>query len=216
MSWDKLKQPFKSEQVRWRVGKITKDKKKGMALAYVDARDVQDRLDEAVGVDNWSTRYEYHDKTCLCYLTINGVTKADGSGDTAVEAEKGAISKAFVRAASAWGIGRYFYNAKNIWVELDEYKKIKKSEESKLNKIHDRIAKGVVTGEDPKDKAEQEAKRKTIAGCSTKIKGFEDEPTLTAWWEEKKTQDHVMKQPDTVKDKCIEMYTAKKNELLGA
>jgi hypothetical protein len=34
---------------------------KGMALAYIDARDVMQRLDEAVGPDNWQCRYPITD-----------------------------------------------------------------------------------------------------------------------------------------------------------
>lgn len=161
---DKLKAPFDASQVRWRVGSTNKkamERKtgdrnakatKGIALCYIDARDVENRLDEAVGVENWSSRYEYHGNTCVCYLTVNGVTKANGSGDTAVEAEKGAISKAFVRAGSSWGIGRYLYNAENIWVELDDWGKIKQSEYKKLDKMLARISNGeVVKGDTPAD-----------------------------------------------------------------
>lgn len=168
----KLKEPFDASSVRWRVGSTNKkaverktgDKyakpTKGIALCYIDARDVENRLDMVVGAENWSTRYEYHGNTCVCYLTVNGVTKANGSGDTAVEAEKGAISKAFVRAGSSWGIGRYLYNAENVWVDLDEYGKIKKSEYKKLDKMLARISKGeVVKGESP---VEEKPKETTV------------------------------------------------------
>jgi hypothetical protein len=37
--------PFPPGRVSWRVGSTTQDKKRGMALAYIDARDVMDRLD---------------------------------------------------------------------------------------------------------------------------------------------------------------------------
>jgi hypothetical protein len=134
MDINKLIAPFPVEKIKWRVGSTTKDKKKGMALAYVDARDIMQRLDDVVGWDEWSDRYEYHGNTCVCYLTIGKTTKADGSAETAVEGEKGQISKALVRAAVKFGIGRYLYDTPTVWVELDEYKKIKKEEYSKLNR----------------------------------------------------------------------------------
>mgnify|MGYP003668127938 FL=1 len=62
------------------------------------------------------------------------------------------MSKALVRAGSSWGIGRYLYNAENIWVNLDKFGKIEKSEQSKLDKMHARISKGeLIRGETPAD-----------------------------------------------------------------
>jgi len=93
--------------------------------AYIDARDVMDRLDEVVGPENWGTRFENIKVTTggadrfvvVCNLTVNGVTKADGAGDTEMEAEKGAISDALKRAAVSFGIGRYLYGLKAPKVE---------------------------------------------------------------------------------------------------
>jgi hypothetical protein len=42
----------------------------------------------------------------------------NGAGDSDVEAEKGAISDAFKRAAVKWGIGRYLYDLDSPWVDL--------------------------------------------------------------------------------------------------
>ena len=42
--FDQLSMPFPSSEIQWRVGSTTKDKSKGMCLAYVDARVVMDRL----------------------------------------------------------------------------------------------------------------------------------------------------------------------------
>ena len=66
-----LKKPFPPERISWRVGSTTKDKSKGMALAYIDARDVQDRLDEVCGVENWQCRYvPMHDKKTVCEVGL--------------------------------------------------------------------------------------------------------------------------------------------------
>src|SRR5690606_32836115 len=110
----------------WRVGSTNKEKTRGMALAYIDARDVMKRLDEVVGPENWQDEYHYYGDTAICYLSIrvNGewIRKGDGAGDTAVEAEKGRISDAFKRAAVKWGVGRYLYDLDSPWVDLDEYR----------------------------------------------------------------------------------------------
>jgi hypothetical protein len=136
--YKKLLHPFPPESVSWRVGSTSQDKTKGIALAYIDARDVMRRLDDVVGFNNWQDKYEDFGKTTICYLSIkiNGewVTKADGAGDTAVEEEKGRISDAFKRSAVKWGIGRYLYDLDSPWVKLKD-KRIDPSEYDKLNKL---------------------------------------------------------------------------------
>jgi hypothetical protein len=120
---EKLCAPFDPSLVSWRVGSTTKNKDKGMALAYIDARDVMRRLDEVLGPENWQDRYEYYGSTAICYLSVRigdeWIVKADGAGDTAVEAEKGRISDAFKRAAVKWGVGRYLYDIDSVWVNLE-------------------------------------------------------------------------------------------------
>jgi len=117
-----LSKPFPPESISWRVGARTKDKKSGIALAYIDARDVMERLDEAVGAENWQCRYPF--KGC-CELSIKigdeWITKSNCAGETQVEAEKGEASDSFKRAAVLWGIGRYLYDLPNVWVELNQY-----------------------------------------------------------------------------------------------
>lgn len=117
-----LKKPFPVDKVDFRIGSRTQDKSKGIGLAYITARDVMERLDEAVGPDCWQDRYEFHGTRTVCYLSlyVGGfwLTKADGAGDSDVEAEKGAISDALKRAAVKWGIGRYLYDMPNVWVPL--------------------------------------------------------------------------------------------------
>ena len=118
---------FPREAISWRAQTLTRDGDKAMALAYIDARDVMDRLDSICGAEGWQDRYEFAGPRTICYLSINidgqWITKADGAGDTAVEAEKGAISDAFKRAAVKWGIGRYLYALPAPWVpcETSEY-----------------------------------------------------------------------------------------------
>jgi hypothetical protein len=117
----KLKAPFPVKNLSWRVGQKTKDKKKAMMLVYIDARDVQDRLDEVCGV-LWESEFHSVNGKTICRITINGKSREDGAGDTEFEAEKGGISDAFKRAAVQWGIGRYLYDAKNFntWVNCED------------------------------------------------------------------------------------------------
>lgn len=128
--WDDLKAEFPREAISWRAQTLTKNGDKALALAYIDARDVMNRLDSVVGPQNWQNRYEVHGNKTICYLSIRDaddpvlwITKADGAGDTDVEAEKGSISDALKRAAVLWGIGRYLYDIPAPWVPCETYEK---------------------------------------------------------------------------------------------
>lgn len=138
-----LFKPFPSEKISWRVGSTTQDKSKGMALAYIDARDVMERLDEVCGIGGWQAIYSHvtaNGITCRIGIKIDDewIWKENGAGETQVEAEKGACSDAFKRAAVLWGIGRYLYDMKNVWVEIEPMGKsyrIKKEEVERLKGI---------------------------------------------------------------------------------
>lgn len=120
---EELSAEFPRDAISWRAQSMTGDGTKAMALAYIDARDVMDRLDAVCGAANWQDRYEFHGPRTVCYLSIRidgeWVTKADGAGDSDVEAEKGAISDALKRAAVKWGIGRYLYALDAPWVPCE-------------------------------------------------------------------------------------------------
>jgi hypothetical protein len=97
-------------------------------LAYIDSRDVVNRLDEVCGPENWSDTYPHIGSTTVCQISISidgqWVAKTDGAGATDVEAEKGQLSDAFKRCAVKWGIGRYLYDIPTPWVQIDEFKHI--------------------------------------------------------------------------------------------
>lgn len=134
----KLAEPF--EKVHWRVGSTNAKKlgckpweaTKGLPLCYIDARDVMDRLDAVVGPQGWQDEYtETPSGRVICSLSVvlpvgerttDWITKSDGAGDTGTEGEKGAISDAFKRAAVKFGIGRYLYDVKAGWVDLQNGK----------------------------------------------------------------------------------------------
>lgn len=123
MDLARLSSPFPAAEIEWRVGSTNSEKSQGLALAYLTARHVMERLDDVCGAANWQDRYEFHGSRTICYLSIkigdDWVTKADGAGDSDVEAEKGAISDALKRAAVKWGIGRYLYSLGNTWVAIE-------------------------------------------------------------------------------------------------
>lgn len=119
-----LNDPFPASTIHWRVGATNSDKSQGIALAYLDARDVMDRLDECMpGL--WQCRYPWSDGKRVCceigiYNTNEWMWRSDGAGETDYEGDKGAFSDAFKRAAVRWGIGRYLYDLPNAWVPIEQ------------------------------------------------------------------------------------------------
>jgi len=119
-----LKEPFEPKFIKWRVGATNKDKTKGIALAYIDSREVMKRLDDVCGMANWQAIYKPVDGGFICELSIlvvdRWVTKSNAAGNTKVEAIKGGASDALKRAAAVWGVGRYLYYLPNVWVGIKQ------------------------------------------------------------------------------------------------
>lgn len=116
-----LKRPFEEKQISWRVGSTNSDKTSGIALAYIDARDVMHRLDSVFGLD-WQCKYTHAETKTICEIGVKieseWIWRAGGAGDSDIEAEKGAISDAFKRAAVLFGIGQYLYSLPNQWFDI--------------------------------------------------------------------------------------------------
>ena len=111
---------------KWRVqstkfGKTT-------CVAYIDARDCMDILDEVCGSSNWQSIFYQENGLLFCKVGIfcvniggtnkeNGVDytsngwvwKSDTGSESKVEKDKGHVSDAFKRACVKWGIGRFLY-----------------------------------------------------------------------------------------------------------
>lgn len=116
-----LSAPFPVEAIHWRVGSVSG--KRGMAFAYLDARDVMDRLDAVVGANRWHTRHEIFGVTYICHMGIEytpGVItwKSNGAGATDIQGEKGGVSDSTKRAGVEHGIGRYLYRLPDTWLDV--------------------------------------------------------------------------------------------------
>jgi hypothetical protein len=157
--WDKLAAPFPAELVSWRVGATNGEKTKGLALAYIDARDVMHRLDMFCGPDGWQNRYSHANGKTVCDIgirvtradgTVEWVWKADGAGDSDVEAEKGALSDAFKRAAVRWGVGRYLYGIQSVWVAIEAHGRSFTIKDSEYKKLEALLAGGKADKKDTK------------------------------------------------------------------
>ena len=126
-----LSAPFATSDVEWKPGATTRDKTKGLAMAYLTSRAVQDRLDAVCGPADWRNEYRPGpDGGVICGISVyvdrgdgsapEWVTKWDGADNTDVEAVKGGLSGSMKRAAVMWGIGRTLYGLPAQWVRLDE------------------------------------------------------------------------------------------------
>lgn len=126
---DILQELKKEMDYKWKPQSQNKDKTKWQCVAYIDARDVQDRLDEVCGTD-WQVEY-YETKWKLFArigIKINNewVWRWD-SGFLENEhieewtESKWEVSDTFKRSAVAWGVGRFLYSKKIVWITREEY-----------------------------------------------------------------------------------------------
>jgi hypothetical protein len=143
-----LEAPFATEEIKWRVTHTTRDRKKGAVLPYVDQRAYTDRLNRVLTPSGWTREYIVttvsnicrmadKDRTIqtgkilvTCIVTIPGVGTHTGSGEEWADNENAMTSaeaQAFKRGCSCFGLGRYFYDFEEQWVELDDYKRPKRT-----------------------------------------------------------------------------------------
>jgi len=126
----RLSEPFSPSEVKWKPQVISGNR--AMALAYVDARVIQDRLDDVLGVSGWQDDYQaLPDGSVVCSLRLllgdQWITKTDVGGPSEQpdggDRMKAAFSDALKRAAVKFGIGRYLYRLPNQWCDWDAQKR---------------------------------------------------------------------------------------------
>jgi hypothetical protein len=125
-----LAAPFPTTIVKYKP--LTVKNNRALALAYIDCRAVQDRLDEVVGVAGWMDDYQIlDDGSVVCHLKVwlgdQWISKSDvGSPSEQPDGGdrlKAAFSDALKRAAVKFGIGRYLYRLPNVWCDYDPVRK---------------------------------------------------------------------------------------------
>src|SRR6516162_10177096 len=80
---DQLAAPFAESEVKFKPAVVSGNR--ALALPYVDARAIQDRLDEVLGVAGWQDEYEcLPDGAVVCKLRLRlgaeWITKSDVGG----------------------------------------------------------------------------------------------------------------------------------------
>lgn len=128
--------PFDEDTIEYKVQAVSKDGQRAMAVAYVDARTVAERLDEATGGD-WEFTFEVlsilpESVAIKGSLTVCGVTRQDvgeyQQEGGSMEMFKAAVSDALKRSAVLFGLGRDLYRQERQWVPYDKEKKVFKEE----------------------------------------------------------------------------------------
>jgi hypothetical protein len=165
--------PFPFEEVEAKVQVVSSDNHKGMAVFYLDSRAIQRRLDNVVGPLNWQNHFfPWQDKAQICGISIYDperkvwIAKHDGAENSNIEAIKGGLTDAFKRAAVLWGIGRYLYQIKGVWVDVEQRGNSKSS--------------FIKKGQDDKLKAEYEAAVKKIFGPDAFMQNYGDQSASNA------------------------------------
>jgi hypothetical protein len=125
-----LAAPFDVKDIKFKPAVVTGNR--ALAIAYVDARAIQDRLDDVMGVMGWQDEYEcLPDGSVVCRLRLRlgdeWITKMDVGGQSEQPDEgdrrKAAFSDALKRAAVKFGVGRYLYRLPQLWCDYDPKKK---------------------------------------------------------------------------------------------
>ena len=131
-----LKDLKKEIPFKWRVQQVNDAMTKAKCVAYIDARQVMDLLDEIVGPENWQSDFKEFKGNIYAGIGINAlisiddnknlqfhwVWKWDCGAESNIEKEKGEASDAFKRAAVHWGIGRFLYELDIITIPAVNYK----------------------------------------------------------------------------------------------
>jgi hypothetical protein len=125
-----LAAPFDPREVKFKPAVVSGHR--ALAMAYIDARVIQDRLDDVLGGAGWQDEYEcLPDGSVVCRLRLRlgdeWITKMDVGGPSEQPDEgdrrKAAFSDALKRAAVKFGIGRYLYRLSAQWVDYDPQKR---------------------------------------------------------------------------------------------
>lgn len=130
---ERLEDPFDPGEIKWKPQVVKNNR--CMAIGYIDARLVAERLDREFGF-GWKDRYELlADGSVRCELSVwvggQWVTREDVGGQSEQpdggDRLKSAFSDALKRVGVKFGIGRYLYRLPQVWVDYDpQTKKIVK------------------------------------------------------------------------------------------
>jgi len=158
MDLNKLKDPM---EYQWK-----QQTKTGLCVAYIDARQVQDKLDEVCGPENWQNEFRQVNGHLHGGVGIKigeeWVWKWDVGIPSEMDPTKGEASGAFKRAAVHWGVGRFLYDVESVRLKTKEYKGKSRVCDDGMNILWDKKALSALCNlkakEAPKEESESESK----------------------------------------------------------
>jgi len=111
---------------KWRVQSFSKIKPEATCVAYIDARDLQDRLD-AVCEYGWERDHKVIKDNIYAGIGVwmpsgDVQWRWDCGTESSTEKEKGESSDSFKRAGINWGVGRFLYNLKIVRLPANKKK----------------------------------------------------------------------------------------------
>lgn len=111
---------------RWRVQSFSKHKAQAAVVAYIDARDCMELLDEHCHY-GWDRRHIQVENKIYCEVGIRMpdnsiIWRSDCGIESNTEGEKGQASDSFKRACVNFGIGRFLYDLPLEYVTADAIK----------------------------------------------------------------------------------------------
>ena len=84
---------------KWRIQSFSRNKPEASCVAYIDARDAMDLLDEVVGEYNWQDDYRLINNQLFAgvgiYINDQWVWKWDTGTESQTDREKGLVSDSF-------------------------------------------------------------------------------------------------------------------------
>lgn len=117
-----LRAPFAEGAVKWKIQTNPREGKAlALVVAYIDARDVAERLDDVTGGDWWddySIPQRGGEDTLECRLTVCGLTRVDVGQD---KGAKELYSDAFKRAGVKFGIGAFLYRFPTVYANAKAF-----------------------------------------------------------------------------------------------
>lgn len=129
---EELSKPFDAKDVKWRLQGTNADKTGGWAVAYLDSRAIAKRLDDV----DWTNALEDEYKpwitsktgaSQICIISIYDDDLGEWVKPKVTEQScrlylrlKAEYQTHFKRAAVKWGIGRYLYSMKPVWVKQEQ------------------------------------------------------------------------------------------------
>mgnify|MGYP001578375634 CR=1 FL=1 len=124
----KLIAEFSPEHVQLKAKNVNKERTKCLAVPYLDARDVAERLTEVFGLGGWSINHQVVSEKCIkSTLTIQigertAIYDDFGYSDASdnqpgPEHLKAAASDGLKRCAVPLGVGRYLYRLEGMWCD---------------------------------------------------------------------------------------------------